>query len=117
MQTTADILSEIKSIQAAFLTLKDEAKKGIDILIDFVNSDKEIIDIQNDDKIAMTSVIMLDCLLKDETNYSVLDDFNFTKNNLVVKKFDNKDKCIENIKFLEKFLNYRSEIPIDLGTC
>lgn len=112
-----ETLKEIKSIQSTFLALKEGAQKGSDLLIDFVNSKDEVIDIKEDDTPAIVSLIMLDSIIKDEINYSLLQDFDFSKDNLVYKKYTDKEKCIKNIKFLLDFLNYRVEVPLDIASC
>jgi len=112
-----DTLKEIKSIQSTFLALKEGVQKGSEILIDFINSDSEVISLNENETASIVSLIMLDTLIKDEINYSLLEDFDFHKDNIISKKFKNKEKCIKNIKFLLDFLNYRIEVPLDIASC
>lgn len=110
-------LKEIKAIQSTFLALKDGVEKGSELLINFVNSKEKVIEISDEDTASIVSLVMLDSIIKEEVNYSLLQDFDFKKDNLICKKFSNKKKCLENIKFLLDFLHYRIEFPIDIAVC
>ena len=112
-----DTLKELKSIQSTFLALKEGVQKGSELLIDFVNSDNESTTITEDDTASIVSLVMLDTIIKDEVKYSLLEDFDFSKDNIIYKRYKDKEKCISNIKFLVDFLDYRVEVPVDIASC
>ena len=103
---------------SAFLTsLQKSVNESIIFLKDMLEKDKSEIFI--DDKISkdIISLLMYDSLVNRETNYSLLDDFDFTKEGKVILKDKNKEQVKNNLKFMQEYLSYRIEFPIDLASC
>ena len=103
---------------SAFLTsLKSSVISSTLLLMEMLKDDKKEITIEEDDSKNLVGLLMYDALISESVHYSILEDFDFTKDGKIIIKNQDKDKVKKNIEFLLEYLYYRIEAPLDLGNC
>ena len=103
---------------SAFLTsLQKSVNDSILFLEKMLEEDKSEIFINDKISKDIISLLMYDSLINKEANYSLLDDFDFTKEGRVILKDKDKEQVKTNLKFMQEYLSYRIEYPIDLASC
>jgi hypothetical protein len=85
--------------------------------MEMLKDDKKEIDIDEDDSKNIVALLMYDALISKSVQYSILEDFDFTKEGKVILSNQNKEQVKKNIEFLLNYLYYRIEAPLDLASC
>ena len=102
---------------ALLTSLKSSVINSSLLLMEMLRDDKKEITIDEDDSKDIVALLMYDALVHETINYSILSDFDFTKEGKIVLKNIDKDKVKKNIEFILEYLYYRIEAPIDLASC
>lgn len=103
---------------SAFLTsLKPSVISSTLFLMEMLKDDKKETTIDEDDSKNIVALLMYDSLISESVHYSILHDFDFTKEGKVVLINNDKEKVKKNIEFLLEYLYYRIEAPLDLASC
>ena len=102
---------------ALLTSLKSSVINSSLLLMEMLRDDKKEIVIEEDDSKDIVALLMYDALVHETINYSILSDFDFTKEGKIVLKNIDKDKVKKNIEFILEYLYYRIEAPIDLASC
>lgn len=111
-----DIKNPIE-FSAFLMSLKSSVISSTLLLMEMLKDDKQEISIDEDDSKNLVALLMYDALINETVKYSILEDFEFTKEGKIILKNSNKDKVKSNIEFLLEYLYYRIEAPIDLASC
>lgn len=112
-----DVIDKIKSLQSAFLTLKNGVESSCTLLKNFLNSDDKTIVVTKEEGNAIVSLIIFDSMISEDLGKSIMDYFDFTTDNEITKKYKDEKQCSEYLDFLVKYIIYRSEFPVDIGEC
>ena len=112
-----NVAEEIKSLQSAFYTLKVGVENSCKMLKDFVASGKASISITKEESAFLVSLILFDSMISEDLGKSIMDYFDFTTDNGIIKIYKDEKQCIEYLDFLVKYIIYRSEFPVDVGEC
>lgn len=102
---------------ALLTSLKQSVIKSTILLKELLKSDKNKIDISDDNSKHIVALLMYDQLVNEVTGYSYIDDFDFTKSGVISLTNNNKDKVKDNLDFMLNYMNYRIKNPIDLAEC
>ena len=102
---------------ALLTSLKSSVINSSLLLMEMLKDNKKEIVIDEDDSKDIVALLMYDALVHETINYSILSDFDFTKEGKIVLKNIDKDKVKKNIEFILEYLYYRIEAPIDLASC
>lgn len=103
---------------SAFLTsLKPSVISSILLLMEMIKDNKKEISIDEDDSKNIVALLMYDALVSESVHYSILRDFEFTKEGKVVIINHNTEQVKKNIEFMLEYLYYRIEAPLDLASC
>ena len=103
---------------SAFLaSLKPSVISSTLLLMEMLKDDKKEISIDEDDSKSLVALLMYDALISETVKYSILEDFDFTKDGKIVIKNQDKEQVKNNIEFMLEYLYYRIEAPLDLASC
>ena len=102
---------------ALLTSLKPSVIESTILLKELLESDKNNINIDEDNSKHIVALLMYDQLVNEVTGYSYIDDFDFTKSGVISLINKNKDKVKDNLDFMLNYMNYRIENPIDLADC
>lgn len=108
---------ERQKLSTTLSTLKDGVNKATSILIDMLNNNKNQIKIEENQVNAIVSLLVFDAAVKEDIKYSILQDFEFTKFGEVIIQNKNFNEVKDRLVFLDDYLNYRINNPIDLAKC
>lgn len=113
-------MTELKNpieFSALLTSLKSSVINSSLLLMEMLKDDKKEITIGEDDSKDIVALLMYDALVHETINYSILSDFDFTKEGKILLINLDKDKVKKNIEFILEYLYYRIEAPIDLASC
>lgn len=103
---------------SAFLTsLKPSVISSTLLLMEMLKDDKKEIDIDEEDSRNIVALLMYDSLISKSIKYSILHDFDFTKEGKAILINNDREKVKKNIEFMLEYLYYRIEAPLDLASC
>lgn len=103
---------------SAFLaSLKPSVISSTLLLMEMLKDDKKEISIDEEDSKSLVALLMYDALICESVKYSILEDFDFTKDGKIIIKNQDKDKVKKNVEFMLEYLYYRIEAPLDLASC
>ena len=104
-------------LSALLTSLKDSVIGSTELLTNMVDNDIKELELTENTSKEIVALLMYDMLVKKDSFYSYLDDFNFTKEGKIILKNTNKEQVKKNLEFMQKYLMYRIEYPIDLASC
>lgn len=103
---------------SAFLTsLKPSVINSSLLLMEMLKDNKQELIIDEDDSKNIVALLMYDNLVHEDTRYSYLDDFDFTKEGKILLRNKHKDEVKKNLEIMLDYMMYRIEAPIDLASC
>lgn len=108
---------ENQKLSATLSTLKDGVNKATSILIDMLDNNKSRLKIDESQVNAIVSLLVFDAEVKEDIKYSILQDFEFTKFGEVIVQNKNFNDAKNKLIFLDNYLNYRINNPVDLAKC
>lgn len=99
----------------SFSSLKNSVVKAHNLLRDMIYDNKFTLKVPEEYVPDFICLLMFDSLVTKDTKYSYLQDISIEKTGIVSIITKDKDKFLNMLGFLESYLEYRIEVPVDIG--
>lgn len=100
----------------SFASLKNSVLNAHNFIREMIYNEQYSLKVPNDNIADFVCLLIFDSIISKDTKYTYFQDISFENTGFITIKNQNNDKLLKTLQFLEDYLNYRIENPIDEGT-